>query len=155
MRKSTRVDGPRIMTSRFCYWRVLGLSILQETSFSGPKTVTRKVSTSSAKNSSAMLVTVVQPDVTPPARLPSNGSGGGDELSPWHVSVGSEPGPRKTVVPPRRVSSTEQRRVITTELWYTFHSHNEHYAATWRCSCHAASRTTVAVTSWLLRRRFL
>ncbi|KAI0225008.1 hypothetical protein LSAT2_024036, partial [Lamellibrachia satsuma] len=91
-------------------------SMLVETSFSGPKTVTRKVSTSSAKNSSAMLVTVVQPDVTPPARLPSNGSGGGDELSPWHVSVGSEPGPRKTVAPPRRVSSTEQRRVITTEL---------------------------------------
>jgi len=130
--KPPREDGLWGVVSRYCHWHVLGLTILQETSFSGPKTVTRKVSTSSAKNSTAMLVTVVQPDVTSPNRLPSNGSG--DELSPWHVSVGAESGPRKTMAPPRRVTSTEQRRVITTELWRTFDLRHEQCASMWwRC----------------------
>ena len=107
---------------------ILGVSNLQETSFSGPKTVTRKVSTTSAKN--LTTVTVIQPDErTSSSRLASNGSG--DEMSPWHVTSGAAPPlvPRKT--PARRISAAEQRRVITTELWCVCLSRGMNWVVCW------------------------
>lgn len=80
------------------------LSLKQETSFTGTKAVTRKVSTTSAKSlPSKTMSQVVVVSRSQSESSPASAAVNGSELSPWHVNNVTENG-------------VQRRITLTTEL---------------------------------------